>query len=551
MIAEKLVEKMTVEEKVGQICVPILQSDYITPEIRKQISELGVGIVRFCPIAEFDNASVVVGEPNKYMLPCEMAQFTNSLQKLAEDTPNKIPLIITIDQEGGSRCDMNRNNAVVYASHMCFGVADDESLTYKVSRAAAEEFRAMGINMVQSPIVDVFRYEGRQTMKAATFGSDPQMVAKHAIAMKRGLNDGGVISMMKHFPGYGSIATDAHKGTARITKDLKSLENEDIVPFRALIDDGIDGVMSGHVIAECIDDKYPATLSSALLRKYLREKLGFNGLVMTDAMRMKAIQDNYGTGAASVMAVNAGCDAVLLRGNYEHFKEGYDAILKAAKSGEISEEVLNDAVLRILKVKEEHNLFENRYSVPQDAEKIVGSVRHRELVRELASKSVSVFKKADLPFDLQSDEKIAVIQAEPQKIGAAMDKNQCADMLIKAVCSKYGNVDSLMTSLTPNSDEIKKAVSVAEKADKIILGTVNTIIYGEQVNLYNELKKLGKPLIVVAMESPCDASVLDDVKNYITTYGCASDWMKVAADCIFGDCGGDGVPPIDMTPVLK
>ena len=220
---DKIISEMTIEEKVGQMCVPILQSDYITDDFKNQIQNYHVGVVRYCPSAEFDNASEVVGKPNKYFQPNEMAEFLNELQKLS-----KLPLIISVDQEGGCRSDINRCNAMVYASHMCFGVANDLNLTYEVSKATAKEFRSMGINQIQSPICDVFRYPGRQTMKAATFGEDAELVSKHVVAMKRGFVDGGVLSMGKHFPGYGSIATDAHKGTAHVTKTVEELEKEDI-----------------------------------------------------------------------------------------------------------------------------------------------------------------------------------------------------------------------------------------------------------------------------------------------------------------------------------
>ncbi len=282
---------------------------------------------------------------------------------------------------------------------MCFGVADDENLTYEVSKATAKEFRSMGINQIQSPICDVFRYPGRQTMKAATFGEDAEAVARHALAMKRGINDGGALSMAKHFPGYGSIATDAHKGTAHITKTAQELEGEDIIPFETLLKDGVDGIMWGHVIVDELDAEYSATLSKKLLNGYLRGKLGFDGLIMTDAMRMKAIQDNYGTGRASVLAINAGCDSVLLRGDFNHFKEGYDAILEAAKNDEISEERINESVLRILRAKQSAGLFENRFADPEAALRTVGCKEHQELLFRLASKSVSVFKSKNLPLN--------------------------------------------------------------------------------------------------------------------------------------------------------
>lgn len=540
----KLLEKMTLEEKVGQMCVPILQSDIITDDIKKCVQQYKVGMVRYCPSAEFDNASVVVGKPNRYFQPDESAAFLNELQRLSE-----LPLIISVDQEGGCRSDVNRCNAMVYASHMCFGVADDLELTYQVAKATAEEFRALGINQIQSPICDVFRYPGRQTMKAATFGEDAELVAKHVVAMKNGLQDGGVLSMGKHFPGYGSIATDAHKGTAHITKTVDELEQEDLVPFRALIDAGVDGIMMGHVITDAIDPVYPATLSKSLTTDYLRNKLGFNGIIMTDAMRMKAIQDNYGTGPASVLAIQAGCDLVLLRGDMNHFEEGYFAILEAARSGELSEDILNASVLRILKAKADIGLFENRYSDPKKATEIVGSKEHQELLFRLASKSISVLKEMDLPLVANDGKKIAVISVEPQKIAAAMDEKQCVDMLEKEIKAIHANTSGVVIPLDPEQKDIKMAVDAAKDADVIVLGMCSGIIFRTQQKLYDALNAIGKTLIVVAMESPCDIELIPDCRNYIMTYGVARDWMKVAAMRMFGLTTINAKPAITIPEV--
>lgn len=536
-----ILKDMTLEEKVGQLCVPILQSDYITDEIKRAITEYHVGVIRYCPDAEFDNASVIVGKPNKYFQPDETAEFLNSLQSLS-----KLPLIISVDQEGGTRSDINRCNAMVYASHMCFGVADDETLTYEVAKATAEEFRSMGINQIQAPICDVFRYPGRQTMKAATFGENPNSVAKHAVAMKRGFHDGGVLAMGKHFPGYGSIATDAHKGTAHITKDIKTLENEDVVPFQSLINDGVDGIMAGHVIVDDIDPKYPATLSKTLISGYLRDKLGFDGIIMTDAMRMKAIQDNYGTGAASVMAIQAGCNLVLLRGDFNHFKEGYDAILAAVKNGEILEETINTSVLRILKAKESAGLFENRYADSEKAKQIVGSEEHQKLLFRLAEKSISVLREKYFPLKPNDGQKITVISTEPQKIAAAMDEKQCVDMLEKEIRAIHKNTNGMVVKLDPDAEDIQAAAALAQKSDVIVLGVCSAIIFTEQVKLYQTLTALGKPVIVVAMESPYDIELIPDCENYIATYGAARDWMKVASMRMFGQTNINAISPVTI-----
>lgn len=545
MRAEEILKQMTAEEKIGQICVPILQKGEITPEVEEYIRIYGVGMIRFCPNAEFDNASVVVGEPNPYKTASEMAAFTNELQKIAQETKHKIPLIIAVDQEGGTRNDINRGGAMVYASHMCFGAADDTELTYQIAKGTAEEFRAMGINMVQAPIVDVFRYQGRNTMKAASFGEDKELVARHAKAMQKGLKDGGLIAMIKHFPGYGSLATDAHKGTARITKSWEELKDEDLYPFAELFADGVDGIMAGHVITECLDHEYPATLSKKMIQGVLRDEMGFEGIIETDAMRMHAIQDHYGTGPASVLAVNAGNDLVLLRGSAEHFKEGYDALLSALKSGALAMETVDKAVLRILKLKEEKGLFENPFADSELAEKTVGSAKHRKMIDAFAKRSVTILKSKWMPLN-EDDETLLVISPEPQKIAAAEDGEQCPEMLLAAIKRRNADTQTLLTALEPTTEEMERALQLAERAEKIVIGTCNAILYEGQRRLVKKLQQTGKPVLVVAMESPCDIDVLDDVTDYVCMYGCAASWAEAAADCLFGKNPGNAKLPIQL-----
>ncbi|MBO7154226.1 MAG: hypothetical protein J6W67_10535, partial [Lentisphaeria bacterium] len=356
MDIEKLLSSMTLEQKVGQMCVPILQKGELTEDIEKCITEYKVGMLRYCPNAEYDGNSELVGEPNFYYTPSGMAEFMNSIQKKAD-----IPLFIAVDQEGSIRNDVNRSGAFAYSGHMSFGAADDYDLTYRVAYATGKEFAAMGLNLVQAPIVDVLTQSGRKTMKSASFGQDVEKVTAHALAMMKGFKDAGIASMAKHFPGYGSVATDAHKGLAEIVKSFEELDSTDIAPMKTLFANGVDGVMTGHVLTHCVDDEYPATMSYKMITEYLREKLGFDGLVETDAMRMPAIQNKYGTGEASVKAVLAGCDLVLLRGDINHFTDGYSAILEAAKSGKISMDIIDAAVRRILTKKNGIGLLDNPY----------------------------------------------------------------------------------------------------------------------------------------------------------------------------------------------
>lgn len=543
MDIEKIISQMTLEEKVGQLCVPILQKDTITDDLKYYIEEKHISMLRYCPNAEFDNASVVVGKPNKYFSPSEMAEFLNSVQKLSVDATG-IPLFISVDQEGSIRNDINRAGAFAYSGHMSFGAANDPELTYEISKATAKEFRSMGINHVQSPICDVLRYQGRKTMKSSVFAEDQQVVTDHAFAMMKGLQDGGVGSMCKHFPGYGSLATDAHKGVAEITKDLETLEKEDLVPFFKLCENGVNGIMIGHVITHCIDEVV-ATLSPKVIKEYLRGKIGFDGIVETDAMRMHAIQDVYGTGPASVMAVQAGCDLVLLRGNREHFDEGYNALLAAAKDGSLSMEDIDASIRRVLTQKARVGILDNPYADPKVAEATVGCAEHKALSKKLAANSITLLKKKTVPLK-DEGQKVLAISVEPQKIAAAMDNIQAVNMLPRAVGYDFKNTEELMLALEPSDAEIANCIEKAKEADLIVYGMCNAILYNQQVKLAEELNKLGKHVVAVAMDSPFDVELVPFFDDVVATYGVANDSMLAAMDVICGRKEGDAVPPVTI-----
>ena len=543
MDIEKIISKMTLEQKVGQLCVPILQKDNITDDLRYFIEERHIGFLRFCPNAEFDNASVIVGEPNKYFSAGEMAEFLNSVQKLAIDTTG-VPLFISVDQEGSIRNDVNRAGAFAYSGHMSFGAAGDPELTYKIAKATAKEFRSMGINHVQAPICDVLRYPGRKTMKSSVFAEDQQTVTDHAFAMMKGLQDGGVSSMCKHFPGYGSLATDAHKGVAEIIKDLETLEKEDLVPFIKLCTNGVNGIMIGHVVTHCIDDVV-ATVSPKVIKEYLRGKIGFDGIVMTDAMRMHAIQDIYGTGPASVMAVQAGCDLVLLRGSKEHFDDGYNALLEAAKNGILSIEDIDASIRRVLTQKQRVGVLDNPYADPAVADATVGCAEHKALSKKLASSSITTLKKKIIPLK-DEGQKVLAISVEPQKIAAAMDDIQSVNMLPRAVGYDFKNTEEIMLPLEPTDTQIRECVEKARNADLIVYGMCNAILYDEQVKLAEELNKLGKKVVVVAMDSPFDVELIPYFDDVVATYGVANDSMLAAMDVICGRKEGDAVPPVTI-----
>jgi beta-N-acetylhexosaminidase len=251
------------------------------------------------------------------------------------------------------------------------------------------------------------------------------------------------------------------------------------------------------------------------------------------------------------MAVRAGCDLVLLRGDMEHFMDGYQAILKAARSGEIPMCEIDEAVRRILKAKEKLGLFARPFVEPKCADEIVGCEEHKKVARRLAEKSVTLLKNDGrvIPLASKGETKVLVVSVEPQKIGAAQDPVQAVDMLIKAVQAEYGRTEGKMLTLNPTSEEIAAAVKMAGDVDVVVVGTCNAILYARQIELVRALKATGKTIVVVAMESPYDIVEFPEIATYVCTYGCAYDAMAAAAKVIFGKLQARGKLPVTMPKV--
>ncbi|WP_043583335.1 glycoside hydrolase family 3 protein [Geminisphaera colitermitum] len=548
-VSEKTILSLPLAKKVGQVCSPIFQASAVPDYLRDFVCEYGIGFVRYCINASYDNQSKLVDRPNPYLTPESNAALLNELQMLSIERGSGLPLVIGVDQEGGTRNDLNRYGALVFGSHMSFGCADDVALTEEAAFLTGRQMRAIGINLVQAPITDVFSYEGRTTMKAASFGEDPALVTRHALAMMRGYHRAGLAVMIKHFPGYGATAVDAHKSMAEVVKSLEALEAHDNIPIRELLAAGADAVMTGHVIVGAMDPgRAPATVSRAIIHGYLRKRLGFEGIVETDAMRMNAIQEKYGTARASVMALQAGCDVLLLRGDANHFLDGYRAVYDAVKSGALAESALDVAVLRIHRLRQRIKLYENALVPEQGAGEAFAAGAARRCVQAIADRSVVVLRDEAkrLPLRLAAGARLAVISPKPQKLDGADDPIQSEDMLVQAVRERFPDAVALLTELTPTDANLADARAVCEGADCVIVGSINAINFARQPELVAACLESGKPVIVVAMESPYDLGVYPQAQTCICTLGAGRDAMRSAVKIITGELQPSGRLPITL-----
>ena len=254
------------------------------------------------------------------------------------------PAFLGIDQEGGP---ITRVGAPLqrWPAAMALGAADDPDLARAVAAASGRDLRALGYTVVFAPVADVTSGPDDPTIGARSPGSDPGLVARVAEAGAAGFAAAGVVPVVKHFPGHGSVDSDTHIGTAVQHADLDTLRERDLVPFRQLVAAGVPAVMTAHIVVEALDPAAPATLSRPVLTGLLREELGFAGIVVTDALNMAAVSDGRGTGDAAVAAVQAGADVLLMPPDPG---AAVDALVSAVEDGELDRGRLEESAARVV-----------------------------------------------------------------------------------------------------------------------------------------------------------------------------------------------------------
>lgn len=264
---------------------------------------------------------------------------------------SKYPIFLAVDEEGGAVSRVaNSDVEVIQVDDMAdIGATGDTAQAYESGVTIGAYLKEIGFNVDFAPVADIVPDGGNSVLGDRSFGSDPQTVGDMVANMVEGVEGTGVSSCLKHFPGIGSAEEDTHKGRAEITKTLDEMRQTDFVPFQAGIEAGADFVMVSHVTASGVDeDGLPSSLSKTIMTDVLRDELGFEGVIITDALNMTAITDYYTSEEAAVKAIEAGADMLLMP---EDFNAAYDALLAAVQDGTISEERIDESLERIYRIK--------------------------------------------------------------------------------------------------------------------------------------------------------------------------------------------------------
>lgn len=336
------IKELSLEEKIGQMFIVGLEGKE-QEEVNKIIKKLKIG-------------GIIIYKKN-YNNYEQMLGLINNIKEI--NAENKIPITISIDQEGG-RVNRMPPEILNLKSATKFANTKDIELVKNTGNIIGKMLNETGISMNYAPILDIKRFEEKHAIGDRCYGENKEDVEKYGIEVMKQLQENNVISVIKHFPGHGLTKKDSHFRIPKIKEKIEVLEKEDMEPFESAIKNGADAIMVGHLIIKNVDRKYPASLSEKVIQKYLVEKYNYNGLIITDDMKMMAIRLHYNMKKAVKRAILAGDDIVMIGLSYEKVDKIIKYIIRQIKKGKISEERINKSVEKILKMKEKYNLKDEK-----------------------------------------------------------------------------------------------------------------------------------------------------------------------------------------------
>ncbi|ATW25196.1 glycoside hydrolase family 3 [Candidatus Formimonas warabiya] len=301
----------------------------------------------------------------------QMLSLINALKET--NRVNKIPLFLSIDEEGG-QISRVPDELIKIPTSKKIGEMNNSSLSYQIGSIIGEELHSFGLNMDFAPVLDINSNPQNPVIGDRAFGSDAGIVSKLGIQTMKGLHGQNIISVVKHFPGHGDTATDSHLGLPTVNNDMERLNSFELLPFSAAIKNKVDAIMIAHILLSKIDPDNPASLSQIVITDLLREKMGFDGVVITDDMTMGAILNSYEIGEAAVKSINAGSDMILVCHDYAKEEAVIKALQQAAETGLISPDRIDQSVYRILKLKQKYALSDQLVQI-WDAQKINDQIK--------------------------------------------------------------------------------------------------------------------------------------------------------------------------------
>lgn len=543
----RLIAGMSLEEKVGQLFVMRVYGHSATApdqaDIDANLKEIGVRTAAELIERYHVGGIIYFVWAHNTRDPHQIAELSNGIQRAGLAQPTPIPLLISTDQEHGIVARVGKP-ATLMPGAMALGAGGSRSDAREAARIAGTELAAMGIRQNYAPVADVNVNPANPVIGVRSFGSDPQAVAGLVASQVRGYQGAGIAATSKHFPGHGDTVSDSHTSLPTIHHTREEWGVLDAPPFRAAIAAGIRSIMTAHIVVPALDpSEDPATLSRPILTGILREELGYDGVVVTDALDMAGVRQKYGDDRVPVLALKAGCDQLL---NPPNLSVAWNAVLQAVRNGELTEQRIEESILRILLLKSELGLFRSPFVSREGVDRTVGKRSHLAAADRIAQETTTLLANPAglLPLSRRSHRNVLVVGADPASPSGTTGPPTTT--LAKAFTELGFTATALSTGITPTAARIEEAVVAAAGKDVVVVGTYNVSATSPQRTLVSRLAATGVPVVTVAIRNPYDVAQLTGFAASLATYSWTDVELRAAVRVIAGRAEPEGRLPVPV-----
>ncbi|MFW5706308.1 MAG: glycoside hydrolase family 3 N-terminal domain-containing protein [Bacteroidota bacterium] len=477
--------------------------------------------------------------------PASQLNLTNHWQRVAQT-----PMLIAMDAEWG--LSMRLDSTLTFPRQITLGALHDDRLLYELGLEMGRQCRRMGVNMSFSPVIDVNSNPDNPVINSRSFGECRYNVTRKGMAMMFGLQDAGIIATAKHFPGHGDTDVDSHHALPLIQHPYPKLDSIHLFPFRHLIDKGLMGVMVAHLNIPSLEqaDETPSSLSKNIVTGLLQEEMGFNGLIVTDALNMKGVTGKYRSGKVELMAFKAGNDILLMP---EDVPQAINAIKRAIEDNLIDEEYLNQKCRKVLYLKEQAGLSQLRTLTLNNLHSDLNSQRAQDLNKRLAEAAITVVKNDN---DLLPLQRLDTLRIATLSIGSSVDNP------FQAMLANYAPVSMFSMPKNHNSHEAMQMMAQLENYNLVVVSIQNNSMFPGRnyginqatIGFVNQLAANKKVILNVFANPYSLSSFGDELMNnqsIVVSYQDGRDFEEASAQVIFGALPARGRLPVSVLPYFS
>jgi beta-N-acetylhexosaminidase len=540
---DSVLSSMTLREKAAQIVWPSLFGDYVSgdsPQWRR--------LTQYIQQEKVGGFTISVGSP------IEVAAKLNALQSMS-----KLPLLFGADLEAGAGFRarggyfvpnaIDLGGAIVFPPEMAVGATRDTTLAYEQGRLTAIEGRALGIHIAYAPVLDVNNNPDNPVINTRSYGEDPQLAARMGVAFIHGLQDHGMIATGKHFPGHGDTGVNSHLALPVVTVSRSRLDTVELVPFRAAVNGGVGAIMSFHGAMPALDSSgVPGTLSPKVLTGLLRGEMGFRGIIISDAMDMRGVLDQFGAAEAVKRAIAAGIDVLI---QPLDVSQTIDAVVAGVTEGRYTEARLDSSVRRVLETKRKLGLAQSKLVDLSALRFLVGDSTNLQIARRVAEKSITLVKDSlrQVPFTVPNARVLSITVARRADLPAGNAFN----------AELRTSLPNLRTEFVATEDatlNYPRLIAAADSSDVTIVSSyvgqswdaLTASAPQAFTDFVQTLVQHGRKPIVVAFGNPYLFQQLPWVSAYLVAWGGFPVSQTAAARALLGTSAISGHLPISIPP---